>query len=180
MAPSLLAAAGLLLLFSFSSAVRGTIFILYDPFKRGAITQNLIKIFFFLNFAANQRRQHQDVHPKWWFCKCLIKRKKNWKHFCIFNLWRLIGVFQGKYCPTTCGVADYMRSYILGANRDIDELQQDLDTITNLTQGADETIQYIKDSVTVAQKSSPSGERWRHKVSLVTIDNPKKKKKIIL
>lgn len=136
--------------------------------------------FFFLNCAANQRRQHQDVHPKWWFCKCLIKRKKNWKHFCIFNLWWLIGVFQGKYCPTTCGVADYMRSYILGANRDIDELQQDLDTITNLTQGTDETIQHIKDSITVAQKSSPSGERWRHKVSLVTIDNAKKKKKKIV
>lgn len=44
----------------------------------------------------------------------------------------------------------------MGTNREIDQLQQDLDTITNLTQGADETIQHIKDSVTVAQKSSPA------------------------
>lgn len=53
----------------------------------------------------------------------------------------------------------------MGANRDIDNLQHDLDTITNLTQGADETIQYMRDSVTVAQKSSPSGERGRLKDS---------------
>lgn len=70
-----------------------------------------------------------------------------------------------------------MRGYIMGTNREIDQLQQDLDTITNLTQGADETIQHIKDSVTVAQKSSPAGERWRHKVSLVTMHRPVKKQK---
>lgn len=51
-----------------------------------------------------------------------------------------------------------MLRYMTIANRDIDELQRELDTIANLTQGADETIQYMKDSVTAAQKSSPSGK----------------------
>lgn len=56
-----------------------------------------------------------------------------------------------------------MLRYMTTANRDIDELQRELDTIANLTQGADETIQYMKDSVTTAQKSSPSGKMKRKK-----------------
>lgn len=79
----------------------------------------------------------------------------------------LIVVFQGQYCPTTCGVADYMLRYITGANREVDDLLRDLETITNLTQGADETIQHMRDSVTVAQKSLPTGKRRRQKVGLV-------------
>lgn len=51
-----------------------------------------------------------------------------------------------------------MLRYVMGADRDIDELQRDLEIITNLTQGTDDTIQYMRDSVAAAQKSSPSGE----------------------
>lgn len=54
-----------------------------------------------------------------------------------------------------------MLRYMTIANRDVDELLRELDTIANLTQGADETIQYMKDSVTAAQKSSPSGKMKR-------------------
>ncbi|XP_051241362.1 fibrinogen gamma chain [Dicentrarchus labrax] len=61
----------------------------------------------------------------------------------------------GKYCPTTCGVADYMLRYMPEVNKDLDDLQRDLDSIANLTQGAEDTVVYMKDSATSAQKSSP-------------------------
>lgn len=64
---------------------------------------------------------------------------------------------QGKYCPTTCGVADYLLRYIPTTNSDLDILQRDLETIANLTQGADEKIVHMRDSTTSAQKSSPHG-----------------------
>lgn len=64
---------------------------------------------------------------------------------------------QGRYCPTTCGVADYMLRYLPNVNRDLDSMQRDLETIANLTQGADETVVYMKDSVTSAQKSGGPG-----------------------
>ena len=64
---------------------------------------------------------------------------------------------QGRYCPTTCGVADYMLRYLPNVNRDLDSMQRDLETIANLTQGADETVVYMKDSVTSAQKSAGPG-----------------------
>lgn len=59
-----------------------------------------------------------------------------------------------------------MLGYMTTVNRDIDELQWELDTIANLTQGTDETIQYMKDSVAAAQKSSPSGKIKRKKKSV--------------
>lgn len=36
-------------------------------------------------------------------------------------------------------------------------MQQDLETIANLTQDAEETVTYMKDSMTVAQKSYAPG-----------------------
>ncbi|XP_008280290.1 fibrinogen gamma chain [Stegastes partitus] len=60
----------------------------------------------------------------------------------------------GKYCPTTCGVADYLYTYMPGVNKDLDDMQRELETITNLTTGAEETIVYMKDSTTSAQKTS--------------------------
>ena len=61
----------------------------------------------------------------------------------------------GKYCPTTCGVADYLLRYRPGVDRDLSSLQRELETITNLTQGAEEQITHMKDSTAAAQKSSP-------------------------
>lgn len=50
-------------------------------------------------------------------------------------------------------------------DRDLDELQDELDTIANLTQGAETTIVNMKDSTTSAQKSSQPGNTG-HSVSL--------------
>ncbi|KAF3687852.1 Fibrinogen gamma chain Precursor [Channa argus] len=60
----------------------------------------------------------------------------------------------GKYCPTTCGVADYLLRYMPGVNRDLDNLQRQLETIANLTQGAEEQADFLKDSTSSFQKSS--------------------------
>ncbi|KAL3066665.1 hypothetical protein OYC64_016581 [Pagothenia borchgrevinki] len=60
----------------------------------------------------------------------------------------------GKYCPTTCAVTDYMLKYMPEVDRDLDDLQETLETIANLTQGAQETVVHMKDSTTSAQKSS--------------------------
>lgn len=64
---------------------------------------------------------------------------------------------QGRYCPTTCGVADYLINYRPGVIRELDNLQRELQTIANLTQGTEDTVVYMKDSATSAQKSSPQG-----------------------
>uniref|UniRef100_A0A3P8RQT1 Fibrinogen gamma chain n=1 Tax=Amphiprion percula TaxID=161767 RepID=A0A3P8RQT1_AMPPE len=60
----------------------------------------------------------------------------------------------GKYCPTTCGVADYLLRYMPGVENDLDDMQSQLETIANLTQGAESTITYMKDSTISAQKST--------------------------
>ncbi|XP_068176643.1 fibrinogen gamma chain [Antennarius striatus] len=60
----------------------------------------------------------------------------------------------GQYCPTTCGVADYMLRYMPNVNKDLDDLQHELETIANWTQGTEETVVHMKESVTSAQKSS--------------------------
>ncbi|XP_076584951.1 fibrinogen gamma chain-like [Chaetodon auriga] len=73
----------------------------------------------------------------------------------------------GKYCPTTCGVADYMLKYMPSVDKDLDELQDALDTIANLTQGAEETVVYMKDSVTSAQKSSTPDTYFKKSSSML-------------
>nr|AGT29865.1 fibrinogen gamma-like protein [Trachidermus fasciatus] len=60
----------------------------------------------------------------------------------------------GKYCPTTCGVTDYMLKYMPMMDGELDRMQQELDTITNLTQGAEQTITYMKDTTTQVNKNS--------------------------
>ncbi|XP_013866908.1 fibrinogen gamma chain [Austrofundulus limnaeus] len=67
----------------------------------------------------------------------------------------------GKYCPTTCGVADYLLSYLPGVNEDLNTMQRELETITNLTNSAEETISYMKDSATSAQKSAPADPYYK-------------------
>ncbi len=75
----------------------------------------------------------------------------------VINVFTCLICIQGKYCPTTCGVADYLLRYMPGVNKDLDDMQEQLETIANLTQGAEETIVYMKDSTTSAQKSSSPG-----------------------
>ncbi|XP_061686938.1 fibrinogen gamma chain [Syngnathoides biaculeatus] len=59
----------------------------------------------------------------------------------------------GAYCPTTCGVADYMFKYTSSAHESLDELQKELDNIANLTHGAEERVVYMKDSIQTVQKN---------------------------
>lgn len=65
--------------------------------------------------------------------------------------------FKGKYCPTTCGVADYLQNYLPGVDKDLNTMQHELEKIANLTNGAEERISYMKDSTTAAQKSALPG-----------------------
>lgn len=62
---------------------------------------------------------------------------------------------KGKYCPTTCGVADYLHRYKPDVDRQLDQMEQDLEEIANLTRGAQDKVVYLKDSETQAQKQSP-------------------------
>ncbi len=50
-----------------------------------------------------------------------------------------------------------MLNYFQTVSHDLDSMQRELETIANLTQGAEETAVYMKDSVTSAQKTSEPG-----------------------
>lgn len=64
---------------------------------------------------------------------------------------------QGEYCPTTCGVSDYMLRYMPAVERDLERLQQQLESIANFTKETEETVVYMKDSALSAQKTSQPG-----------------------
>ncbi|KAF4118796.1 fibrinogen gamma chain [Onychostoma macrolepis] len=61
----------------------------------------------------------------------------------------------GIYCPTTCGVADYLQRYKPPMDRDLDQMEQDLEDLANLTRGAQDKVVYLRDSETQAQKQAP-------------------------
>ncbi|XP_026060243.1 fibrinogen gamma chain isoform X2 [Carassius auratus] len=65
----------------------------------------------------------------------------------------------GIYCPTTCGVADYLQRYMPDMDRQLGQLEQDLEDIVNLTRGAQDKVVYLKDSETQTQKQSPEKKR---------------------
>ncbi|XP_034744467.1 fibrinogen gamma chain [Etheostoma cragini] len=73
----------------------------------------------------------------------------------------------GLYCPTTCGVADYMLRYMPGVDKDLEDLQEQLDIIANLTKEADETAVYMKDSAVSAQKSSQPDSHYKKSSSML-------------
>ncbi|XP_005929302.1 fibrinogen gamma chain [Haplochromis burtoni] len=73
----------------------------------------------------------------------------------------------GKYCPTTCGVADYMQTYTETVDRDLDSLLRELETIANLTRGAEETITYMKDTAAAHQKSSDPDVHFKKSTSIL-------------
>lgn len=50
-----------------------------------------------------------------------------------------------------------MSRYISTTTKDIDDMQEELEMIANMTDGAHETVVYMKDSVTSAQKASLPG-----------------------
>ncbi|XP_056891199.1 fibrinogen gamma chain isoform X1 [Takifugu flavidus] len=59
----------------------------------------------------------------------------------------------GMYCPTTCGVADYMLKYFSKNNDGLEQMLIDLENIANMTQDAENRVVYMKDSMVAAQKS---------------------------
>lgn len=61
------------------------------------------------------------------------------------------------YCPTTCGVADYMLRYFTKTDSELEKALQDLETIANLTKDTEDTMVKMKDSMVVAQKSYSPG-----------------------
>ncbi|ROL53147.1 Fibrinogen gamma chain [Anabarilius grahami] len=61
----------------------------------------------------------------------------------------------GTYCPTTCGVADYLQRYQPEMDRQLNDMEQDLMEIANLTRGAQDKVVYLRDSETQAQKQAP-------------------------
>lgn len=54
-------------------------------------------------------------------------------------------------------MADYLFKYMDEVTGDLNHFGNELETIANLTEGADETIVYMKDSTTSAQKSASPG-----------------------
>ncbi|XP_054461102.1 fibrinogen gamma chain [Anoplopoma fimbria] len=73
----------------------------------------------------------------------------------------------GNYCPTTCGVADYMLRYLSRVDYDLDNLLEQLDSIANLTQGAEEKVIDMKDSAASAQKSSQPDPYFKKSSSIL-------------
>ncbi|MBN3287258.1 FIBG protein, partial [Polyodon spathula] len=69
--------------------------------------------------------------------------------FCCFVLF-----LQGQYCPTTCGIVDYLQRYKPNTDSELSYLENTLNQISNLTIGAQEKANYIKDSSISARKSS--------------------------
>lgn len=72
-----------------------------------------------------------------------------------FNSYSPSSLPQGTYCPTTCGVADYLQRYQPDIDRQLDDMEQDLKEIANLTRGAQDKVVYLRDSETQAQKQAP-------------------------
>ncbi|KAM4604270.1 fibrinogen gamma chain [Polymixia lowei] len=73
----------------------------------------------------------------------------------------------GRYCPTTCGVADYLLRYMPPVDRDLEHMLYELERIANWTQTADEKVVYMKDSVAEAQKSSQPVANYRKSSSVL-------------
>lgn len=63
-----------------------------------------------------------------------------------------------------------MRKYISTTTKDVDEMLEELEMIANMTGEAHETVVYMKDSVTSAQKASLPGNTLSfHKMFFIPI-----------
>ncbi|KAK0134174.1 Fibrinogen gamma chain [Merluccius polli] len=71
--------------------------------------------------------------------------------------WRL-GRLRGRYCPTTCGVAEHLFKYTPGVYENLDYMLGELERIGNLTRGAEATVVHMRDSTTSPQKTSQPGK----------------------
>ncbi|KAI1883681.1 hypothetical protein AGOR_G00234060 [Albula goreensis] len=73
----------------------------------------------------------------------------------------------GPYCPTTCGIADYLQSYKPKVDKDLDDLEDLLGEIGNQTTGTEEKVVYMRDSASLAKKSFPSDTHYKKSSSML-------------
>lgn len=71
---------------------------------------------------------------------CLAQPPPNAENCCILD-----GRF-GEYCPTTCGIADFLENYTPDVERELQMLEGQLRQITNHTTGAQYLIREIKET----------------------------------
>ncbi|XP_059903708.1 fibrinogen gamma chain [Gadus macrocephalus] len=73
----------------------------------------------------------------------------------------------GRYCPTTCGVADYLFRYTPDVYDDLDDMLAKLESIGNLTRGAEEKVVFMRDGATSAHKSSQPDLYYKRSTSML-------------
>ncbi|KAG7264433.1 hypothetical protein CRUP_022295 [Coryphaenoides rupestris] len=73
----------------------------------------------------------------------------------------------GTYCPTTCGVADYLFNYSPDINENLDYMINELTRIGNLTEGAEVKVVYMRDSAASAQKTSQPDLYYKKSTSML-------------
>lgn len=64
--------------------------------------------------------------------------------------------FQGSYCPTTCGIADFLNNYQTSVDKDLRTLEGILYQVENKTSEARELVKAIQISYNPDQPSKPS------------------------
>ena len=64
--------------------------------------------------------------------------------------------FQGSYCPTTCGVADFLSNYQTSVDKDLQNLEGILYQVENKTSEARELVKAIQISYNPDEPSKPS------------------------
>ncbi|KAJ8382700.1 hypothetical protein SKAU_G00034780 [Synaphobranchus kaupii] len=76
----------------------------------------------------------------------------------------------GSYCPTTCGVADYLNRYKPAVDKYLDDFEDLLEQIGNLTKGAQDKVVYMRDSASHGQKSTPPADFYFRRSSTMLDD----------
>ncbi|XP_040822907.1 fibrinogen gamma chain [Ochotona curzoniae] len=62
----------------------------------------------------------------------------------------------GSFCPTTCGIADFMSNYQSSVHRDLETVERLLDQVENRSSEAKELIREIKSSYNPNEPSAPN------------------------
>jgi integrin beta 3 len=66
---------------------------------------------------------------------------------------------QGSYCPTTCGIADFLSTYQIEVDKDLQTLEDLLNGAENRTTEAKELIKAIQLSYNPDEPAKPSEKR---------------------
>lgn len=68
----------------------------------------------------------------------------------------LLLCFQGSYCPTTCGIADFLSNYQTAVDKDLQSLEDILGQVENQTSQAKELIKAIQINYNPDEPPQPS------------------------